>query len=161
MASAVWLITCSARCESQARLTARCHKQEQTQSLVIQLLPSKSARSGNATEGEPLNPPRICPPKQLPLYCLRFFTTRLIHLPASVTVSLKTVFQMVRERLARNQLVLTRGSCFLRKRRCFRRCSENHLVSPVNIARIRSDYEVVPSRVQRFNTIRARIPVSN
>ena len=47
--------------------------QHQTASPFISPLPSDFARFGYATKGEPPSSPRICPPKQRPLYCLQIF----------------------------------------------------------------------------------------
>ena len=47
--------------------------QHQTASPFISPLPSDFARFGYAAKGEPPSSPRICPPKQRPLYCLQIF----------------------------------------------------------------------------------------
>ena len=79
---------------------------------LLTLLALVSSQKGNHS------PTRICSPKQRPLHdCLRTFSARFLffffHLPASVTLFLSlctTLFHILLEPIARNQLVLTHGS---------------------------------------------------
>ena len=105
-----------------------------TPSFVVWPLPSTSARFCDATEGAQPSPPRISPPKQRPLYCLRSLSTRLFLLLASVTIWIPCtqLFVMLREPMARNQLALTHGSSLLMIEASLllvNKWSEKHLVS--------------------------------
>ena len=106
----------------------------QTPSFVVWPLPSTSARFGDAMEGAQPSPPRISPPKQRPLCCLRSLSTRLFLLLASVTIWIPCtqLFVMLREPMARNQLVITHTagvSWWSAVSFGTQRCSENQVVS--------------------------------
>ena len=134
-------------------------KRYQTPSLVVRCRPSDSARFCYTMKGEPPCPQGIRPPKECPLYSLWPFLTYLLkffYLPASVSVSLSSVYSIVSNvvwMMARNQLVLTHGLSLLVKCHCF--CLTD--VHSVNIRCIRFEYETAPLWFQKFNIISAGI----
>ena len=123
MFTALFMPPVGACCLGVWETGAPFHMQPQNPSLVIQPLPSNSARFGYARKGEPPGPSHACLLKQRLLYCLHFFSSGLFHLPVSVTVFLSSLYNIVSNALrtvARDQSDFTHSWSLSIKRCCFR-----------------------------------------